>query len=112
MVRRSLMLGLLVFAAACAGENSTPTTVGSDGVSAAKRYIVVLNSIPQAGPAMAASVARSQNITPVRVYQRVLPGFVATLDAAQLAALKSDTRVSYIEEDGIMSIATTQTPTP
>ncbi|HEV8125828.1 MAG TPA: S8 family serine peptidase [Gemmatimonadales bacterium] len=112
MVRRSLMLGLFVFAAACAGENSTPTTVGSEGVSAAKRYIVVLNSMPQAGPAMAASVARSQNITPVRVYQRVLPGFVATLDAAQLAALKSDTRVRYIEEDGIMSIATTQTPTP
>jgi len=112
MVRRSLLLGLLLLSAACAGENSTPTPVGSEAISAAKRYIVVLNDTPQAGPAMAASVARSQNITPVRVYQHVLPGFVATLDAAQLAALTSDSRVRYIEEDGIMSIATTQTAPP
>ncbi|MEP7324430.1 MAG: S8 family serine peptidase [Gemmatimonadota bacterium] len=108
MVRRSLMLGLLVFAAGCAGENSTPTAAGSDGIVAAKRYIVVLNNTPQAGPAMAASVAQSQNITPIRVYQQVLPGFVATLDAAQLTALRNDSRVRYIEEDRLMSISTTQ----
>lgn len=112
MVRRSLLLGLLVFAAACAGENSTPTTVGSEGISAAKRYIVVLNQTPQAGPAMALSVAQSQNVTPVRVYQQVLPGFVATLNGAQVAALRNDPRVSFIEEDQILSISTTQANPP
>lgn len=108
MVRRSLMLGLLVFAAACAGENSTPTTAGTESISAAKRYIVVLNSTPQTSPAMVSAVAQSQNITPVRVYQQVLPGFVAKLDATQLAALRSDARVRYVEEDRVVSINTTQ----
>lgn len=112
MVRRSLALGLLVFAAACSGENSTPTTDGSsEGLSAAKQYIVVLNDAPEPGPAMALAVAQSQNIAPTRVYQQALRGFVATLDDQKLAALRSDPRVKYVEQDQIVSIATTQ-PNP
>lgn len=112
MVRRTLMLGMLVFAAACAGEKSTPTTAGSESLSAAKQYIVVLNNAPTAGPAMANAVAQSQNVTPTRVYQAVLPGFVAKLDNAQLAALRNDPRVKLIEEDRVMSIGATQNNPP
>lgn len=110
MTRRSLMLGVLAFAIACSGENSSTTgTTGAAAPAAAKRYIVVLNASLQAGPATAASVALARGITPERIYQRVLPGFVATLDPAGLAALRNDPRVKYIEEDQVVTINTTQT---
>ena len=110
MVRRTLGMGMLLFVAACAGENDNPASTGSE-LSAAKQYIVVLKDTPQAGPAMASAVAQAQGITPVRVYQVALPGFVATLDAVKLQALRNDPRVSYIEEDRPVTISTTQTPT-
>ena len=111
MMRRTLGMGMLLIVAACAGENDGSPASSSENLSAAKRYIVVLKDGPQAGPAMASAVAQAQSITPEHVYQVVLPGFVATLDAAKLAALRSDPRVSYVEEDQVVSIATTQTPT-
>ena len=113
MIRRTLGMGMLLVVAACAGENSgAPAPASADNLSAAKRYIVVLKDGPQAGPAMANAVAQAQGVTPVLVYQVVLPGFVATLDGAKLEALRNDPRVSYIEEDQVVTIATTQTPTP
>ncbi len=111
MMRRTFGMGVLLMLAACAGEPESNSAVNPDGMSGSRRYIVVLKDGPAAGPAMAGAVARSQGITPVHVYQVVLPGFVATLDQAAVSALRSDPRVSYIEEDRPVSISTTQTPT-
>lgn len=109
MTSRSLVLGILVLAAACSNDNSgTTATSGGNNPTAATRYIVVLNELPLAGPTMASAVAKAQGIAPERIYQRVLPGFVATLDDAQLGALRSDPRVKYIEADQVVTINTTQ----
>jgi subtilisin family serine protease len=45
----------------------------------------------------------------VRSYNNVLRGFVARADDKSLARLLADPRVAYVEEDGIMSIAASQT---
>jgi serine protease len=45
----------------------------------------------------------------VRSYSNVLRGFVARADDKSLARLLADPRVAYVEEDGIMSIAASQT---
>jgi subtilisin family serine protease len=111
MMRRTLGLGMLVIVAGCAGENDGTPAANSADLAAAKQYIVVLKDGPQAGPAMASAVAQAQGITPTHIYQVALPGFVATLDGAKLEALRNDPRVSYIEEDRPVSLATTQTPT-
>ena len=112
MMRRTLGMGMLLVVAACAGENGgSPAASSTDGPSAARQYIVVLKDGPEAGPAMASAVAQAKGITPVHVYQVVLPGFVATLDATQLQAVRNDPRVSYVEADQVVTLTTTQTPT-
>lgn len=110
MIRRCLAPSLLILVAACAGENITHG--GSlESASPDKRYIVVLKEGPDRAAA-AMAVAQRGGITPAHVYQMVLPGFVATLDPAGLEALRRDPRVSYIEEDQVLTIGATQTPTP
>jgi subtilisin family serine protease len=68
------------------------------------QYIVVLKE-----GANARSVAAAAGVSPKHVYEAALNGFAATLNAGQLNALQHHPGVDYIEQDGEVSINTTQT---
>jgi subtilisin family serine protease len=76
-------------------------------------YIVVLDD-----GASGASVARRNGVKPTRVYTQALDGFAARLTKDQLADVRQDSAVKYVEQDGIVKISkptprrgTTTTPT-
>ncbi|HEX6291563.1 MAG TPA: S8 family peptidase [Herpetosiphonaceae bacterium] len=68
------------------------------------QYIVVLKE--GANPRSVAAVA---GVQPKHVYESALNGFAAALNQGQLAALQHNPSVDYIEQDGEVSINTTQT---
>ena len=72
-------------------------------------YIVVLNE--QAGEPHEAALALTftHGGSARHVYTRALRGFSVTLPEAAAIALSRDPRVSYVEEDGEISLAATQT---
>lgn len=59
-------------------------------------------------PAAARAIAADHGARVVRSYEHVLRGFTARADDAALARLLADPRVEYVEEDGHVSIDTTQ----
>jgi subtilisin family serine protease len=80
------------------------------------RYIVVLEDWSTGGrgeASRAADVADEMRSIyggkVERVFKHAISGFTAELDAREVEALMKDPRVKYVEEDGIVSIGTTQT---
>ncbi len=83
------------------------------------QYIVVLK--PQAAslagesnraervPVAAKAIAAQYRTSLVRSFDHVLRGFVVKADGNALAALLTDPRVAYVEQDGVVSIRTIQT---
>ena len=57
---------------------------------------------------IAAQMAGSHRVQVVRSFDHALRGFVVRADDAALAGLLADSRVAYVEEDGIMSTDATQ----
>jgi subtilisin family serine protease len=109
-MKRTLALLPLLALAACADEPATllvPDSsapvfhAASGGIAGA--YIVVLRD-----GADARSVAAIASVTPEHVYENVLNGFAASLNAGQLNALRNNPNVAYIEQDGIATISATQ----
>ena len=74
------------------------------------QYIVVLKD-GRSSPA-AAKYARTRGAQVLAVYGRALDGYAARLTGAELAAVRADPRVAYVEADRTVSIATTQTNAP
>ncbi|MFN0300550.1 MAG: S8 family serine peptidase [Burkholderiales bacterium] len=82
------------------------------------RYIVVLHDDAMRTMAMsqrsahvsatADEMGRRHGLRTEHIYRHVLPGFVATMDAAKARALARDPRVKFIEQDAIMSISAVQ----
>jgi len=103
---RTLLAGGLAFLAACS-ETPHPLTPPSDPGHAASaagdRYIVVLRT-----GASPLSLAGRIGATPLYVYEAALNGFAATLTSGQIAALRADPAVAYVERDQVFSTATTQ----
>ena len=66
-------------------------------------YIVVLNE--GADPRSVAAVA---GVDPRYVYTAAINGFAGTLNAGQLNALRHNPAVAYIEQDAVVTLATTQ----
>ena len=110
MKKLALLLPLAI--AACSDESPAPVTAPTQeaplySASAAgiqDQYIVVLNE-----GANARSVAAVAGVSPRYVYGAALNGFAGTLNAGQLNALRHNPNVAYIEQDQVVSIATTQT---
>ncbi len=96
LVVLAALLGLVLTTAASAQARIIPG-----------QYIVVLKD-GRSSPA-AAAYARSQGASVFAVYGRVLDGYAARLTPVELAAVRSDPRVAYVEHDRTMSISTTQT---
>jgi Subtilase family/Peptidase inhibitor I9 len=103
-------LPLLVLAAACAQDATTPAASDaaapllSQSTDGSNRYIVVLNE--GANPR---SVAALLGITPQYVYTTAVNGFAGTLNAGQLNALRHNPAVAYIEADGEVHASVIQT---
>jgi subtilisin family serine protease len=100
MRRLILILGLLVAAlvpAATAG--SAPVALG---------YVVVLDD--GANPAaVAADHAAELGVSVGFVYRHALNGYSASIPAASLDALRADSRVAFVERDGVVRANATQT---
>lgn len=80
----------------------------------ANRYIVVLkDEVPKQEVASVASqLALGAGGVPKHIYQHALKGFSVELPEAAAIALSNNPRVDYVEEDGVVSINTTQTNPP
>jgi subtilisin family serine protease len=105
-----MFAGTALALAACADQNPTavqqraPARVlaaRSGGIDGA--YIVVVKE--GADPRSVAAIA---GVNPHYVYTAALNGFAGDLNAGQLNALQHNPNVDYIEQDGIATIATTQ----
>lgn len=91
------------------------TAAGADVLP--DRYIVVLNAAPgkgqqAAGEASAVARARGHGVRIDRLYDHALSGFAAALTADQLAAVRADPDVAYVEHDRIARLDSRQRPVP
>ncbi len=123
-----LLAGLL---AACGTAPQSDALAGSDAVFQGAagqpipgQYIVVMNRdlskgavkgakagfTPQSAEAFSLEVASVSNELGIQALKplEVIGGFVAKFDKTKLAALRSDPRVKYVEQDKIISINATQ----
>src|SRR5688572_24045050 len=106
MKKSPLLLALLPFAAACIDLATAPDRVGELQAPTAAaqrqlipgRYVVVLRP-GNSGASTASDVERQFGTRARHVYQRALSGFAMDLTDEQLARLRSDARVAYIEAD-------------
>jgi len=114
MKRRSVLLLSLAALAACSDQAQSPVTPAAPLQAAAGKYIVVYKEASFRGSRSTvttaiAEAAGDQSITPSHVYSAALQGFAAELSTDQLAALRADPRVAYVEPDAEVRLFTTQT---
>ena len=125
MKRTLALLPLLALAAACSDQGTAPEpaapTPAPVAQAAAGRYIVVLEDRGELEPSLARAaaedLAKTSRVTPDHVFSHVLRGFAAELTAEQVAALRADPRVKYVEEDAPaqlnqLVLYVIQSPTP
>lgn len=115
MKRRLLAVGFLALAAACSGENTTPTT-SEPSLAAAnagnRSYIVVFKDNIVGAQSIAAEMTANIGTKPDFVYSATIRGFAARMSDLSADQLRRDPRVKYISLDKPVSIHATQTPTP
>jgi subtilisin family serine protease len=85
-------------------EASTAKVIPAKEKGIPNQYIVVLKD-----GADARSIAAVAGVSPKYVYDAVLNGFAAQLNAGQLNALQHNPNVDYIEQDGEVTADATQT---
>ncbi|HEV2150476.1 MAG TPA: S8 family peptidase [Longimicrobiaceae bacterium] len=108
-----LLGGMVVALAACSDDTPSPVVPeavpapqlasGPGGAAVPDQYIVVLKE--GASPAAAAAAVGA---TPRYVYRAALNGFAAKLNAGQLAALRNNPHVAYVEQDEVVTLSATQ----
>ena len=98
-------------------DGSVAPLLGTDNPDAIPgQYIVVLSqgalgtamSIQSAGSLISTLGLDPQGVGIGHVYAQALSGFAGTLSAQNLQRLRSDSRVKYIEQDGVMRASATQ----
>lgn len=105
----SLMAGLLAWGAVPA--SAAEARIRRVARPIAGRYIVALRPSLVSRPAITTdAVVSAHGGTVTHVYTSALRGFSATMSAEQAAATSLDPRVAYVEQDGVVSVSTTQTP--
>jgi subtilisin family serine protease len=92
------LASLIVGLTPAAGAQSAPTS----------RYIVVLEDSVSGVGALASALADQYEGRVGLTFSHALKGFTITLTQDEVAALDNHPLVDYVEEDGVMSISTTQ----
>ena len=111
-----IVLGSLFVVSACAESPSTPLMQPQDEPpqSIAEyepipgQYIVVLKDQGTTPSGVASFIAANPTGEVIHTYTRALRGFAARLTPTELAALRSDPAVEYVEQDQVMRAVTTQ----
>ncbi len=105
----SLVAGLLAWGAGPA--SAAEARIRRVARPIAGRYIVALRPSLVTRPAIATdAVVSAHGGTVTHVFTSALRGFSAVMSAEQAAATSLDPRVAYVEQDGLVSVSTTQTP--
>ncbi|MBZ9749874.1 S8 family peptidase [Deinococcus sp. HMF7604] len=122
----ALALSLLLAACGTSTVPHTPDTAAAPSAGAPLlgtsnpeaipgQYIVVLQddaanlTVQDAGSLISSLNLDPQGVTVQHLYTQTIQGFAAKLSAQNLATLRSDPRVKYIEQDGLMHMTATQT---
>ncbi|MFI6263765.1 S8 family peptidase [Micromonospora sp. NPDC051006] len=106
-MRRSLgvamLTGIVVAAAAASGATAAPAEAASD-------YIVVLRAGADS-PSVAAEHARARGASVGYVYEHALRGYSARMSPTAAARIARDSRVLFVQPDGVVSTDAQTTPT-
>ncbi len=119
-MQRGATLGLLLATVAACSDSPQPLSprtapATSVAVSAmgnepiVNSYIVIYKDVVQDVDGASRDIAATHGGKVKHTYKSALKGMAVSMSAAQAAALASDPRVSYVEQDQVMSIGTTQT---
>ena len=93
MIRPAAVIAAAVVAALFAAGPAAGTTVDS--------YIVVLKDRGASSGAVASEHARKYGVSVKHVYGHALGGYAGTIPSARVDAVRADSRVAYVERDGI-----------
>lgn len=107
-VGMSLALAATPAASAAPATTLAPLTVHAAAEAVPGQYIVMLKQGLAARTSGAASTARSLGIRIERQYLKV-GGYSAAMNEAQLAKVRQDPSVAYVEQDSVFRADTTQT---
>jgi subtilisin family serine protease len=96
--------------AAASAQTDLVRPAGGDGIAGS--YVVVFK--PQTGIAATTASALTARYggTATSVWQHALHGFALRGSAETAAKIAGDQRVAYVQQDEVIKIATTQSPTP
>jgi len=98
-----LSLGILLNSCDKSGvDEQEPAASGTpiDG-----QYIVVLKpTLTKSSASVATDMALTYGLQSENIYEKALKGFSARIDADQLDAVRSDSRVAYVEQDQVISL--------
>ena len=107
-MRRMIPCLAVVLLAVAACSDVTPPTADAPSFAAVQgipdQYIVVFNTDVTRVPEVANEMARQQAATPLFVYQHSIRGFAARMSAQAAARLAADSRVAYVEPDGVVQL--------
>lgn len=114
MIRRSQLAAICAAAVTAIALSTAPAHAETGMILTvpepiADSYIVVLQD---AAPDTAATLAERYNATVTNTYRSALTGFSATMSEADARRLAADPAVAYVEEDGVVRVAATQTNPP
>ncbi|MEX0691021.1 MAG: S8 family serine peptidase [Gemmatimonadales bacterium] len=110
-----LLVGALVFLAACQDATQTPDVVEAPHLSPAVsgaipgQYIVVFNDGVADPPGLARQLVSAHGGSLRYTYEHALRGFAAELSPAAVQGLSRNPNVAYIEADQVMTAIGTQT---
>lgn len=93
MIRPVTVIAAAVVAALFAAGSAAGTTVDS--------YIVVLKDRGASSGAVASEHARKYGASVKHVYGHTLGGYAATIPSNRVDAVRADSRVAYVERDGV-----------
>ena len=108
------LLGFATFAPAASAdstESAVPIEAAAQPVP--DQYIVTLRGAAADSPAVAAGdLTDAHGGTVLQVYDHALDGFAVTMTEDEVHALASDPAVASIQQDSIVEVTSTQSPTP
>ncbi|CAN5837564.1 hypothetical protein BH20ACT7_BH20ACT7_10710 [soil metagenome] len=99
-----LLLTLMAPAAAAAPEGKIAPLRDVTGKVIAGRYLVILDD---GGSPL--DVANRAGVSPLRTYRWAVDGFTARLTSSQLAAIRRNPAVAFVEPDQVFTASATQT---